>query len=67
MARATLNFCAHCGFGYSQFVTQKVIEILDSKQLEEKEPVHAMSLSSGIMIGLVIFSIIIVIYILQQL
>ncbi len=66
MARARFNFCAACGFDYSAFVTQKVIEKLKGHKAEEKDPARARSISSGIMIALIIFSIIIAIYILRQ-
>ncbi len=66
MTRARLNFCAHCGFGYSRFVTQKVIEKLGGNKEEAKEPAYARGLSAGIMIALIIFSIIVAVYILQQ-
>ena len=66
MTRARLNFCAHCGFDYSRFVTQKVIEQLEGKRAERKEVAYAVGPNAGIMIGLIIFSFILIIYILRQ-
>lgn len=66
MTRARHNFCAHCGFDYSRFVTQEVIEKLGGKSARAKEAVYARGPSAGIMLALIIFSIIVAIYILQQ-
>jgi uncharacterized membrane protein YvbJ len=64
MTRAR-TFCSNCGFDYSRFVTQKVIERFGRKE-EEKRSVYAKGLNAGIMVALVTISIVIIIYILHQ-
>jgi len=64
--KATVAVCAHCGFEYSRFVAQRVIDELDRREGAQKESAKAGGLSSGFMIVLVIFSILIAIYILRQ-
>jgi uncharacterized membrane protein YvbJ len=67
MTRARLSFCAHCGFDYSRFVAQKVIDELKGNKAEETGAARALGPSSGVMITLIIFSLILIIYILRQL
>ena len=64
MTRAR-TFCSHCGFDYSRFVTQKVVEGFGRKE-EEKRSVYAKGLSAGIMVALATISIVVIIYILHQ-
>jgi uncharacterized membrane protein YvbJ len=66
MNPATLNLCHQCGFDYSQFVTQQVMERVGSKVTEQRQAARGALLSSVLTAALVIFSIIIVVYILRQ-
>jgi uncharacterized membrane protein YvbJ len=64
--QANLNYCRECGFDYSQFVAQQVIDKFGGKA-EEDEAGHGKGLSSFVTLALVILSIIIVMYVLRQL
>ncbi len=64
--RAALAFCASCGFDYSRFVAQRVIDALGTKEAERRPSVKAGGFSSAVIFVLVIFSILIAIYILRQ-
>jgi len=61
-----LNFCAHCGFAYSRFVTEKLTRELGEETEQGKESSYITVVSTAIMIALVMLSIALIIYILGQ-
>lgn len=60
------NFCPHCGFGYSRFVSDRVIDGLDRHSERGEESALALDLRSGMIIALITISIILDVYILSQ-
>jgi len=66
MARATNNYCPYCRFGYSRFVTEKLVRKHEGEAEEGNEPSYVATLSSAIMVALTILSILLIVYILAQ-
>jgi hypothetical protein len=63
---ASLNFCAGCGFNYSRFVTERLAAKPGSQTEQVTESSSFAFVSSGIMIGLVMLSIVLIVYIVAQ-
>lgn len=66
MARATNNYCPYCRFGYSRFVTEKLVRKHGGEEEEGNEPPYVATHSSAIMVALTILSILLIVYILAQ-
>jgi uncharacterized membrane protein YvbJ len=63
---SSVNFCARCGFNYSQFVTGRLTGRPEEETDEGKEFSYTTVVSNAVLIALVMLSIVLIIYILAQ-
>ena len=64
--QASFNFCPQCGFNYSRFVTERLVQGLQPDATKRGPSIRTLTAESALMIALMALSLFLMIQILLQ-
>jgi uncharacterized membrane protein YvbJ len=66
VAPASFSFCPRCGFNYSRFVTDRLVQGLPDSEEQGHRSRRKVDFSLALMVALSVVSVLVMIYILRQ-